>query len=92
MGPPERKMNQLELGIQSASHITFCFSWGKVLYHFVMAEQYVQSEEAQTTEVCQPACSTASWELGWGPVEGGRKGDRFSVELAELEKCLGFLA
>ena len=85
-------MNQLELGMKFASHITYCFSWGKVLYHSVMAEEYVRSEEAQTTEVCQPACSAASRELGWGPVEGGKKGDRSNVELAELEKCLGFLA
>lgn len=93
-------MNQLGLGINLTTHITCYFCWK---HHFDVAENSVPSEETQTMEVGRSVlpCCIASWKLGMGVgehglggvcVEGGGDGRHAGrVDLAELEKHLGFL-
>lgn len=85
-------MNQVKLGIHITSHITCSFSWGKALCHLTEAKKSVQSEKAQITKVSLLGCSTAFWELDGAVWRGKKVGDRFMVELAELEKWLEFLS
>lgn len=85
-------MNQVKLGIHITGHIACCFSWGKALCYLIEAEKSVQSEKAQTTKVSLLGCSTAFWEPDGAARRGEKVGDRFMVELAELENWLEFLS
>lgn len=73
VGCPERKMNQLELGIQFAGHITCHFSEGKALYITSWRQKSLSSESKLTPEgwASWPAPPPLRAVQGWKGTEVG---------------------